>query len=65
MPIQPTRRLDDHRSSEKLCEGQRGREQQDQSPSAGRRKLQAHCLGDHDADNDGKLGEHAYTKITE
>lgn len=61
MPVQPGGRLDDHRPSEKLCEGERGGEQQDQSPGAGRRELQAHCLGNHDANDDGELGEHTYT----
>ena len=56
---EPDGRLHDHRSNEQLRKRERGREEQDEAPCERCCEPETHCLGAHNANDDGELREYA------
>ena len=55
MAAQPYWRLNDHGPEQELRKGQGGGKQEDETPGGGGCQVEAHSLGDHDANNNGEL----------
>ena len=60
MAAQPYWRLNDHGPEQELRKGQGGGKQEDETPGGGGCQVEAHSLGDHDANNNGELSENAW-----
>lgn len=58
--VEPDGGLHDRGTDKQLCQTEAGGEEEHDSPCARCRELQAHGLGDHNANDDGKLGENAW-----
>ena len=58
--VEPDGGLHDRGTDKQLCQTEAGGEEEHESPCARCRELQAHGLGDHNANDDGELGEDAW-----